>query len=112
MKYPCLVPKRLCKTEIHIILEQEDVDEDGAPIMALESDFLCNYQDSAKRLYQDNKQYVQLSGIALLPGDIAPKMSALPSGWATVYGEKRRIYQAQKCRNPDGSVNYTRLELV
>lgn len=112
MKYPSLVRKYQCKTPISIRLELEEIDEDGAPVSAYVGEFLCNYQDSAKRVFQENKTWVQLSGVALLDGDIAPSMSAIAAGSAVVFGEQRKIYRGQKCRNPDGSVNYTRLELI
>ena len=31
MKYPCLIPKRLCKTPVHVHLESEELNNLGAP---------------------------------------------------------------------------------
>ena len=72
MKYPCLVPKRLCKTEIHVHLESEGTDEYGQSEKVLDLDLLCNFQDGAKTVWTDEKKLVQITGTALFSGDIAP----------------------------------------
>ena len=112
MKYPCLVPKRLCKTPVHVHLESEEIGNTGAPLHVAELDLLCSFQDKAKTVLTAEKKLVQLTGTALFPGDIAPDMPALSGGTITVYGEERRILQGSKNRNPDGTVNYCRLEVV
>ena len=71
----------------------------------------CNYQDSAQRVYTSDKHYIQLSGKALFNGDIFPELPVIAGGEAVIFGEKRRIYRGTKARNPDGSVNFTQLDL-
>lgn len=112
MKYPCLVPKRLCKTDIRVRIEQEGLNEDGGPIPAFEADLKCNYQDTAKTVLTAEGKQVQLTGVALFPGDIAPELPVLSGGTVSVYGSDRDIFQGVKARNPDGTVNYTELRLV
>lgn len=112
MKYPCLVPKRLCKTDIHIFIEQEGLTEDGGPIPAIEGDFKCNYQDTAKTVLTPDGKQVQLSGVAMMPGDICPELPVISGGKVTIFGVKRDIFQANKARNPDGTVNFTELRLI
>ena len=112
MKYPCLVMEQFCTTPIHVRIEQEGVSEDGGPLLAFESDLLCNYQDPAKTVLTTEGKQVQLSGVAMFPGDIAPDLPTLSGGTATVFGVERQIFQGIKARNPDGSVNYTELRLV
>ncbi|MCQ4648366.1 hypothetical protein NE477_22180 [Blautia marasmi] len=80
--------------------------------MAFEGDLRCNYQDSAKTVIDKEQKYVQLSGTALFRGDIAPKVAVISGGTVTVFGETRNILQGMKARNPDGSVNYARLDII
>lgn len=112
MKYPCLVPKRLCKTDIHVRIESEELTEDGGPQILLEGDFECNYQDTAKRVLTAEQKLVQITGTAMFPGDIAPDIPVISGGEVIVFGVARRILQGMKARNPDGTVNYTRLDLI
>lgn len=112
MKYPCLVPKRLCKTEIHVRLESEGINNVGEPETVLELDLTCNFQDKAKTVLTAEKKLIQITGTALFQGDIAPEFPSLSSGMVTVFGEERRILQGTKARNPDGSVNYCQLEVI
>lgn len=112
MKYPCLVNKRLCKTPIHVEITPEGVNKYGEPFETTVIDTKCNYQDTAKTVLTAEKVLVQLAGIALFPGDIAPDLPTLSGGTATVYGVKRTIFQGTKARNPDGTVNYSKLELM
>lgn len=112
MKYPCLVPKRLCKTDIALVLYEEGLSESGGPLVAGEQSLKCNYQDSAKMIMDTDQKLVQISGIALFPGDICPDLPVISGGEATIFGKERTIIQALKVRNPDGVVNYTELRLI
>lgn len=112
MKYPCLVPKRLCKTDIDLKIEQEGINQYGEPLPEITYSGKCNYQDSAKKILTPEKKLVQISGKALFPGDICPSLPVISGGTATVFGVERRIYQGTKGRNPDGTVNFTEVLLV
>lgn len=112
MKYPCLVPKRLCKTPVHVHLESEGLSNLGEPKYSLDVDLLCNWQDKAKAILTAEKKLIQITGTALFPGDIALQMPSLSGGTITVFGEERRIEQGCKNRNPDGTVNYCSLEVI
>ena len=112
MKYPCLVPKRLCKTDIKVHLESENTNEYGEPEKVLDLDLKCNFQDKAKTILTAEKKLIQITGTALFPGDIAPDFPTLSGGTVTVFGEERRIEQGTKARNPDGTVNYCSLEVI
>lgn len=112
LMYPCLVPEWACTTDIHVTIYSEGLNENGGPEVALEGDLRCNYQDSAKTVIDKEQKYVQLSGTALFRGDIAQGVAVISGGTVTVFGETRNILQGMKARNPDGSVNYTRLDIV
>lgn len=112
MKYPCLVPKRLCKTEISVHLESEEVTNFGEPAAVADLELKCNFQDKAKTILTTEKKLVQVTGTALFPGDIAPDMPSISGGFVEIFGQERRIVQGMKARNPDGTVNYCRLEVV
>lgn len=109
MKFPCLILERFCTTPIHIVVEKEGLNKYGEPETAFEGDVMCNYQDSSKTVLTADKKLVQLSGIAQIPGDIAPELPTLSGGTAIIFGVERRIFQGTKARNPDGTVNFTEL---
>lgn len=111
MKFPCLILEKFCKTELSLILETEGVSEEGAPISSAEWSGKCNYQSQAKKVYTDKKVWVAVTGTCLIPGDVAPNLAVISSGTATLFGETRKIVSGAKLRNPDGSVNYTRIEV-
>lgn len=112
MKYPCLVPRRLCRIKIHVRLESEEITNQGEPKHTADLELVCNFQDRAKTILTAEKKLVQVTGTALFPGDIAPDMPLLSGGTVTVFGEERRIVQGMKNRNPDGTVNYCTLEVM
>ncbi|GLB24188.1 hypothetical protein LXJ15735_04290 [Lacrimispora xylanolytica] len=112
MKYPCLVPKSLCKTDIKVHLESEEMNNLGEPKYMADLDLKCNFQDKAKTIFTAEKKLIQITGTAMFPGDIAPDFPSLSGGTVTVFGQERRIQQGSKNRNPDGSVNYCTLEVV
>lgn len=111
MKYPCVVPKAVCKTPIHIEIDQEGISENGEPLNAVIVDTECNYQDKAKTILTKEKKEVVITGCALMPGDIAPELPTISGGTVTIFGEQRKIAVGMKARNLDGTVNYTRLDL-
>jgi hypothetical protein len=110
-KYPPLVLKRFCTEPIELVIHAEGYNEDGAPNTAGMYDGKCNYQSKATRVYTEKKTYVQVTGKCLIPGDILPAFNDLSSGEATIQGSKRKVLYGQKWRNPDGTVNYTELDL-
>lgn len=112
MKYPCLVPKRLCKTPVSVHLESEEITNLGEPAQTLDLELMCNFQDRVKTILTAEKKLVQITGTAMFPGDIAPDMPSLSGGTVTVFGQTRRIEQGMKARNPDGTVNYCRLDVI
>lgn len=112
MNYPCLVRKKACKTPISVTLYGEGLTEDGAPVVIFEAELLCNWQDSAKTVLTAEQKRVELSGRALFPGDICPEAAAIAGGTVEVFGAKRIVAKGRKARNPDGTVNYTQLDVM
>ncbi len=137
MIYPKLVPVSLCKTDVHVTIYGEGISEDGEPIKVFEGDLKCNYQDGAKTVLTKEQKLVEISGSALFCGDIAEELAVISDGEVYIktlyvpkpsnsfypentffpgerqtYGEKRRILKGTKARNPDGTVNFTKLELI
>lgn len=112
MKYPCLIPKQLCKTDIRLEIDQEGLNEYGEPLAPVIYDGKCNYQDKARTVLTAEKKLVEVTGSALLPGDICPGLPTISGGAAVVFGVKRQIQQGAKARNPDGTVNYTEVLLI
>lgn len=108
--WPRLVPPRVCKTPCSVILT-DGTGEDGAPKEVMRLSLKCNWQDNPRQVLNVDRQLIQLNGVALFDGDIAPQVSVL-TGTVENYGKVWTIYKGSKCRNPDGTVNYTKLELI
>ena len=111
MRYPSLIRKEMCRTEITVSVDQEGTGNYGVPLDPVVWTGMCNYQESAKTVLTETKKLVQVTGSVLIPGDIIPDMPTLSGGTAHILGHDRRIVLGVKARNPDGTVNYTRLEL-
>ena len=71
----------------------------------------CNWQDGAKTIRMSEKEFIQIAGSALFNGDLCPGLATIPGGYVEIYGERRHIARGTKNRNPDGTVNYTRLDV-
>lgn len=112
MVYPCLIPKKVCRTEIHMEFEREGLTKYGEPFPSVIFDGKCNYQDSAKTIFTADKKMVEITGSILIPGDACPELPVIAGGEAVVFDVKRRILQGRKARNPDGSVNFTEVLLI
>lgn len=110
MKWPELVPPAVCRVPIAVTLTNGN-DEDGAPRVAVMVETMCNYNGKGGWSVDERHQAVRYTASALFPGDIAPELVHL-TGWADVLGARLTIHAADRARNPDGTVNYTRLELM
>lgn len=112
MKYPELVPDHVCSTPITITVTN-GIGEDGAPAVCGTYTGKCCYSEASAKRTTADKQLITLSGVALFNGDIIPGLDVFDGGAVILGGNIRRsIYRSQKARNPDGTVNYTRLELI
>lgn len=111
MKYPRLVPDRVCNTPIKVY-RTDGLNRDGSPKRTVIFEGKCNYSEKAKQKITAEKQIITLSGEALFNGDIAPDSDNIEGEVEVLSGIRRIIYDSEKCRNPDGTVNYTRLELI
>lgn len=112
MRYPCLVPECFCKTPISLCIEQEELSEYGEQLSTFSYTGKCNYQDKARTVLTADKKLVQITGTALFTGDICPELAVISGGEAVIFGVTRRIQEARKARNPDGTVNYTEVLLI
>lgn len=112
MGWPKLVPKAFCRTPIILTIYQEGIDEDGAPIEECTQELMCNYQDKATTVLTTEQKKVQITGKAYFDGDICPGIPVISGGKAVVFGEERKIAAGSKGRNPDGTVNFTEVDLL
>lgn len=118
MKYPKLVPPRLCHTEVKVSF-LGDLDIEGDEEILGEFSGKCNIQFKTKQRLTADKRLVTINAVALFDGDIAPDISnpkgtlkLKKDGSADEYDKEYRIHSIAKECNPDGSVNYTRVELT
>lgn len=111
MKYPELVPDRVCTTPITICREG-GLNKDGSPKRTVIFEGKCNYSEKTFQRITADKQIITLNAQALFNGDIAPETDSIEGEVDVLHSVHRRIYASQKNRNPDGTVNYTRLELI
>ena len=111
MKWPELVPDSVCTIPVKIQFE-DGINEDGSPKKAVLFEGNCNYSENSKQVLDQERRLVQLQATALFNGDIAPGLDI--SGEVVINGGTviRRIYSSSRARNPDGTVNFTKLELM
>jgi hypothetical protein len=130
VKFPSLVKKQFCKTPVEVTIYGEGITEDGSPVTAFEcknlypsenlypsnlrygGNAVCNVQSKAKTVYTKEQKIVQVSAVLLFDGDIAPDSPTLSGGFVILDGVKRNIVQGTKHRNPDGTVNFTELDVI
>lgn len=123
-RWPKLVRPELCRTPVTVTLTDGET-ADGAPDRVLVLSLMCrlddapqenispnrDFGDGARRSINAERVVRRRGGVALFDGDIAPEREVL-TGSVEIGGQSWRIEAAAKARNPDGSVNYTRLTLA
>lgn len=110
MKWPSLVKPWACRVPAMVRLTG-GVGEDGAPIERPAVEALCSFDERQRQVLDAQRRMITLEGTALFPGDLAPDATEL-AGSVEIGGRRWEIYRGARARNPDGTVNYTRLELM
>lgn len=111
MKYPQLVPDKVCTTPVKVS-RTGGLNRDGSPKHTVIFEGKCFYTEKSRTKLTADKQLVTLSGEALFNGDIAPGSDTITGEVSLLSGIVREIFSSEKAKNPDGTVNYTRLELI
>ena len=111
MKYPKLVRKSDCKIPVEIHFFTDDLDEDGKQIEIGVIKAKCNYQEKAENKITDKSNISRGIGKIYLHDDIIPQYNNINDGFVIILGNERQIEQVFKARNPDGSVNYLRIDV-
>lgn len=109
-KWPGLVKPWACKTPVVVRLT-EGAGEDGAPVELAPIEALCSFSEKQRQVLDAQRRMVTLEGALLFPGDLAPGAAEL-AGTAELGGRRWDIYRGERGRNPDGTVNYTKLEVM
>ena len=112
MAFPCLVDKKFCKTDIMVTIDGTELNDDGdiEPYASIITK--CNLQMGARVSMTKDKEKIELSGVALFIGDLCPEVPVIASGSVTIDGNTYGINKGTKNLNPDGTINYTTLELI
>jgi len=85
--------------------------EDGGPVEVGAWSGKANWSEKVKRVQDGQGQWIALSGALHIGGDILPGVQ-FDNGEVEVDGVVRNIVSYSRPRNPDGSVNHTRIELA
>lgn len=112
MKYPKLVPESVCRSPCRVILKAEGISEDGERRTAFSADLKCLFQSSSRRILKSGQEEITISAEAYFSHDFCPELPEIPDGEIYIFNTKRHIIRGQKARNPDGSVNYIRLDVI
>ena len=112
MAFPCLVDKKFCRTDIMVTIDGTELNKDGdiEPYVIIITK--CNLQMGARVSMEKDKEKIELAGVALFAGDICPSVPVIASGTVKIKDAEYSINKGTKNLNPDGTVNYTTLELI
>lgn len=110
MRFPQLVPDRVCTTPCKVY-RTDGLNRDGTKRKTVVFKGKCFHSEKSSQKLNAEKQLIALSGEALFNGDIAAD-SPIIDGYVEINGREYKIYGSEKAKNPDGSVNFTRLELI
>lgn len=136
MRYPKLVPPKLCTTSVHIVFFG-GLNMEGVEKRIGEFNGRCNLSLKTRHTVTEDKRIITVEAVALFDGDIIPYLSN-PTGEMSItevfplecedgvhletengqvlsvcaQGKPYRIFRITKERNPDGTVNFTKVEVT
>lgn len=96
-----------------IVTVTSGINDNGAPNVVVTYTGLCNLREKTKTVRKSDGQYVTLNGSLTIGTDIAPGVEVLAGHVQVNNGTKTwKIDNGVRVRNPDGSINHTKLELI
>jgi len=106
-------PKWFDQTPVTVNVTQGTNDQ-GEPLVVATYIGKCNHVEKSKTVRIGDGQYKKLAGSLTIRGDIAPGTATLAGveGSVIIGGTTWEIFTAHRPKNPDGSVNHTKLELI
>ena len=111
MRWPSLVKGFTQSMPLKVSVDAVGIDEDGAPITGASWSGKANWQDHPARSYTGRTVQDDVRASVYIDGDPFPRLFVIAGGSVRVGSEEREIVQGMKARNPDSTVNYTRLDL-
>ena len=111
MRWPRLVAGFAQSMPVEVSIDLDGIDEDGAPIEGLRWEGPCNWQDRTAESFGREKADTEIRASLYFDGDPFEGLNVIAGGTVRCMGEERTIVQGTKARNPDATVNYTRLDL-
>lgn len=109
--YPKLI--RGAKAPARVVLWCAETTDDGTKRILCDRSVLGNFQGAAQAVkYGKDRERAMASGILLMDGDVtAGSVGLISGGEVTISGIAYAVNRVTFCRNPDGSINYTRIEV-
>jgi len=111
MKFPYMSHWDNAECEVHI----HDCEPSENGDFPMKSSYVgkCNLSEKSRTVRSTDGEYVRLSCVLHIKGDIAPGLAVF-SGKARVNGNDKwmLIESVDRPRNPDGTVHHTRLGLI
>ena len=99
-------------TPVEATVDADGIDEDGEPVVGARWSGMCNWQDSTIEKYARDRAETEVKASLYIDGDAFPDLAVIAGGTVDALGAEMTIARGTKGRNPDGTVNFTRLELV
>lgn len=111
MRWPKLVAAFTQSMPVSAVVDLDGIDEDGAPIEGARWEGRCNWQDRTMEAFAKDKAETRVVASLYIDGDPFPTVPVIAGGTVVFLGDERTIAAGTKSRNPDGTVNFTRLDL-
>ena len=102
-------PKWFDQTPLKVSLTQQN--EDGENVVFFVWEGKGNYQENVENQKTTEGEYEHISGIIRSKGDIFPGIPECSSGFAEINGSEVEILRTVRVRNPDGTINHTKVLL-
>ena len=110
--WTCLIPDWMLNLTVTVTLGDGSLNEDGAAVPEFTATLKANVQFKAQQKLTAKKELVTISGKACFKGDICPSMPVIVTGVVLIDGKPYVVHSGRKSYNPDGTVNFTELELI
>ena len=104
-------PDEFYKIPIKGKIYSDKLGEYGESIVIGEFNGLCNYQETARRVFSETGVISKVIGTCEFNYDILPNVETIYSGEVQIFGSTRNISNCTKGRDNNGNVIFTRLEL-